>query len=125
MFRHEHNRPGVGGRGSARATIEVHHFFLRLPSISELQNSRRQKQITRKLKRPHPMKKSFGLGTRREKHAKHVAFFFPRRFWVKEPRRSEIIFAKKRYTLIPLSYIHLSARRPRGLRHEGKAREIS
>ena len=30
-------------------------------------------------------------------------FFFPRKFWVKEPRRSETIFAKKRYTLIPLS----------------------
>ena len=40
-----------------------------------------------------------------ENHAKKKKcfFFFFRRFWVKEPRRSENIFAKKRYTLIPLS----------------------
>ena len=40
-----------------------------------------------------------------ENHAKQKGelFIFFRRFWVKEARHSETMFAKKRYTLIPLS----------------------
>ena len=41
-----------------------------------------------------------------ENHAKGLLFISFRRFWVKEPRRSETIFAKKRYTL----YLYRSTR---------------
>ena len=48
------------------------------------------------------MNESHGLGSTRRKYVKTKMVYF-RRFWVEELRHSETIFAKKRYTLIPLS----------------------
>ena len=51
-----------------------------------------------------PDEKSHGLGIQRESCKYKMAYylFFFRQFWVKEPRHSENIFARKRYTLINL-----------------------
>ena len=56
------------------------------------------------------MKYPKGLGTQHGNHAKNkngLLFFFFQRFWVKEPRHAEKIFAKKRYASI-LACVELS-----------------
>ena len=103
----------VGTRSTIRGALHffsaVPHFFGSLRSDLSLG----QKLIRRKIKLLHMwMKHPMAWVIERKSYTqkKNVVFF--RRFWVKEPRHSETVIARKRYTLIWRIYDGFGLRSP-------------
>ena len=100
LLLHISNKSAAGHRPSrTRATIEVHHVYVRFPqfgSIRLLQKTDLEKRRTAMIPR---MKTSHGLGTHDETHAKKK-MAGSNDFGLRKPRHSENVSAKKRYTSI-------------------------
>ena len=95
--------PTVDSRngGTTRATTEVHHFFSEVPQVGRLRPlPKTDFEEKLKLLRATGSKFQWPRYTTRIMPKMAYYLFFFRRFWVKEPRHSETVVAKKRYTSI-------------------------